>query len=127
MPVAITIATVLSIRRSRAARRNPFTDAAALRKKILDTVAAGTRQDAALAEVDALAGVVQAYGQQANAALEVYLRQAAAFDVGTDELESSVFAPIENQRRATLVEVVAVRERLRKLLTPAEWEAAFGG
>ena len=69
---------------------------------------------------------IEAYDSQAYDALRRYLRESPEFETGPDDLEARVFEQIEHRRRAELLEVVAVRERLRELLTPAQWKAAFG-
>lgn len=126
MPVAITIAVVKSLSRGPDAGATPqFRDPDALRKRIEQALEPGSRLDASLDAINGLERTVQAYDDQAEAGLYRNLRESRDFDMGPGDLDSDIFEELERRRRVALHEVVAVRERLRDLLTPAEWEAAF--
>ena len=126
MPVAITIAAVMSLsRRPGTGAAPPFRDSEALRERIEQAVEAGSRLDAALDAIDGLERTIQAYDEQAEAAVYRYLRESRDFDMDPRDFDSDIFGDLERRRRDALHEVVAVREGLRDLLTPAEWEATF--
>ena len=121
MPVLTTLVAIHVLGES---EQNSLVDPRAMRRQARDVLADSPSLAEVLALIDRLEQLAADYAISADKALAAYKTKTSEWDSSKEDL-LAIIGPLDQERRAALVEVVATREALRELVTPREWLALF--
>ena len=125
MPIVTTMAA-MAILRNDTGDPQPFTDARTLRRALRRGLAEEKEVlNAALVLAGQLQRVLERYRNRIEVALDDYVAASAErYRNAGDVIEQ--LAALDQEREQLLAEIVALRQSLQRLLTPAQWHAVFG-
>ncbi|MGI9343610.1 MAG: hypothetical protein ACR2QV_12235 [Gammaproteobacteria bacterium] len=123
MPVLATIATInFFVGRGSEAS---FLAPADLRERLDNELDASPTRDEALSLVDELDQLATRYDERRAASLDAYEAESSNPASSADDL-IAILAPLDRDRRAMMLEIVRIRQRMLDTLSAGQWDDIFG-